>query len=83
MDKRVVAAIGMLLLGYLIKVFLDNLSKITNCVCSFVFANPVVIYFIIGGLVLIIAFAVLYGLLKMFLKWQDPDSDKSESCRKG
>jgi len=83
MNKRVVAAIGMLLLGYLIKIFFDNLSSITYYLCKFVIANPVAMNFIIGGLVVIIAFAILYGLIKMFLKWQDPDSVKSESSKKG
>lgn len=83
MDKRVVAAIGMMLLGYLIKVFLENISTITGRVSSFVLTNPVTLRFIAGGLVVIIAFTILYGLIKMFLKWQDPDSDKSEPFRKG
>lgn len=83
MDKRVVAAIGMLLLGYLLKVFLENISDITLRVSGFVMANPITIKFISGGFAVIGAFAILYGLMKMFLKWQDPDSDKSESVKKG
>lgn len=79
MEKRVIAVIGMLLMGYVIKLFIDYFPTITSNLYSFFAANHLVTIVFIACLVLIAAFTVTYKLIKLFLKWQDSDSGKSES----
>lgn len=73
MDKKVCAAIGMIIVGYLVRKVFDDVTSITDSIWNFCILHSNEMKVFISAVVVLGTILIIYWLIKLFLKWQNSE----------